>query len=366
MSKFNEAISVLKEDTIEKACPSKKIAKAEKSKQYKKPKIGAKVKLSENGGELTIIKAQRCFGKSMHKVTVEDADGNRSTHTQDKLIFKAEEEDIEKGKKDPVGTVRNGRKKVAEGKWVPVKEGGKGEKKSATKPRTSAAGYAKQVLADKNADGMAIEAAEKKVKARIKAIEKKPGSRKLMDEKYELEDLAKKLEKKGYSRSTRGIKKSDQDSIDILKSEEAHYAFSGSNVTFKKKGKELKDKATKKYDYIDMKKEEVKKDMKKLKNKLQEKGVKFVEGEDGYDRPQYKYDDEGLKQPIEEGGEKTIYNCIHEYNNLMWKCKNLKKECVALEILKDNFEENKSYEVTLRQLQSLEKSEDIDIEKAEE
>lgn len=34
-------------------------------------------------------------------------------------------EDLEKGKKVPVGTVSNGRKKVAEGKWVTVREGGR-------------------------------------------------------------------------------------------------------------------------------------------------------------------------------------------------------------------------------------------------
>lgn len=36
-------------------------------------------------------------------------------------------EEIEKGKKVPVGTVTNGYKKIAEGKWVPVKKDGSGK-----------------------------------------------------------------------------------------------------------------------------------------------------------------------------------------------------------------------------------------------
>lgn len=39
-------------------------------------------------------------------------------------ILKGDDTDIEKGRKDPIGTVRNGRKKVAEGKWVAEKKGG--------------------------------------------------------------------------------------------------------------------------------------------------------------------------------------------------------------------------------------------------
>ena len=40
---------------------------------------------------------------------------------------------LEKGKKYPVGTVKNGRKKVAEGKWVKVKDEKKEEKKQEQK-----------------------------------------------------------------------------------------------------------------------------------------------------------------------------------------------------------------------------------------
>lgn len=43
-------------------------------------------------------------------------------------------ENVEKGKKVPVGTVSNGKKKVAEGKWVDVKDEKKGSKKEELTP----------------------------------------------------------------------------------------------------------------------------------------------------------------------------------------------------------------------------------------
>lgn len=152
------------------------------------------------------------------------------------------------------------------------------------------------------------------------------------------------------------------ESIDILKSENVSYAFGSSSVTFKKKGKELKEKAMIKKAVLEDRKKDAKKEMISLKGKLEGHGIKFLESEDGYYRPTYAYNDERLKGPSSVEG-KTIYQCIQEYNTLMYKCQHLKAEIEALQILEENFEDNKSYDVTMRQLQSLEKSGDIDIEK---
>lgn len=66
-----------------------------------------------------VIQEYRKSGKGKKKKTMEKAEAYD--------VLGIQNPDLEKGKKMPVGTVSNGRKKVAEGKWVDVKkEGTKG------------------------------------------------------------------------------------------------------------------------------------------------------------------------------------------------------------------------------------------------
>ncbi len=90
--------------------------------------IGSKVKLTENGSNLTVIGVRRMFGSPMQALKVRDSEGRISEYPQDQF-YKSEEEDIEKAV--PIGTVNaHGKIKTANG-WVHQKKGGKsgGEEK---------------------------------------------------------------------------------------------------------------------------------------------------------------------------------------------------------------------------------------------
>lgn len=105
--------------------------------------------------------------------------------------------DLEKGKKVPIGTISNGRKKVAEGKWVNIKSGGKKSAKS--DGAASAAGKrGMKVLNDPTAHVNDVKAAIKDIKNRIKDIKKTATgqSDKQLDEKQKLDNLLTKLEKR--------------------------------------------------------------------------------------------------------------------------------------------------------------------------
>jgi len=147
------------------------------------------------------------WGK-MDKGTDHDKDGDVDSddylRSRDIAIKNAmKKEKVEKGKKMPIGTISNGRKKVSEGKWVTV--GAKDKQKDyltgKSVPR-KVEDQAAAVLKNRKADPREIDKIITKVEKRMNAIDRSVGSRKIYDEKYRLESMYKKLKAQAATNRT--------------------------------------------------------------------------------------------------------------------------------------------------------------------
>ncbi len=142
-----------------------------------------------------------------------------------------------------------------------------------------------------------------------------------------------------------------------IKKGELSYSLNTENLTFEKKGKELKPLITTKlgqlqerYDSIEEQREEQKEIILESKPEC----VKFTKDSNGYES--YTCNDWKLFEqlPVE------VRTACNQYNNLGYQCQSLKEDIKILKVFEDNLEENKTYKVTPRQLSTLQKSEVIE------
>lgn len=111
---------------------------------------------------------------------------------------------------------------------------------------------------------------------------------------------------------------------------------------FKKKGSELKTMASTKKAKYETKKVIIEASKEETMSKIKEAGVECIEGEYGC---KFNYNYEATPQ--------NTRDLIHKYNSLSYECEGINKDIKALNVIIKHCEDNKMYDVTARQLISL-------------
>jgi hypothetical protein len=260
--------------------------------------------------------------------------------------------DIMKGKAAMIGEVRvwNGKKfkKQANGKWVEVSEKGMTKKEHEEKKL-------KEISAEINRARLKSRGRQSDMdKINLLKEQKDKVSSKykhLSDKEYDDSDFEEKKEK---------VEKSLQDHFNIInaplnfnkeeeiKKSDVYYAIGENNSSqspigkFKKKGSELKAMAATKKAKYETKKVIIEASKEEMMSKLKEAGVECIEGE--YDC-KFNYNYETIPQ--------STRDLIYKYKNLSYECEGINKDIKALNIIIKHCEDNKMYDVTARQLISL-------------
>lgn len=145
------------------------------------------------------------------------------------------------------------------------------------------------------------------------------------------------------------IQKSFSNSEDILEKGDIHYAIQDSfrEGTFKKKGKDLKDLASKKKEDYLVKYNKALKQLGSLKEVLKDSDCCMFSEHAEYETPQIRYAKEYNQIP-QETREK-----MEMYSNLSYQLREMKNDLRALNVLVENLDDSKEYPVSLKLITAL-------------
>lgn len=331
------------ENTFKKSSESDlEKAKADKKQQKKISKVMKEFKagtLKTSAGKpvtdqkMAIAIAMSEAGMSVKKSTLS-------------TVLKQNESDIEKGKSFPIGTIHNGFKKVAEGKWRKVSESGMTKEE-----------HHKEADIDEETDKKYYHGSEFGSNKRI--------SSELKESTKRHREIASKLDDKHYSDEEVGIKKSENG--DIEKSHFGKFSYS-EKLGIKKTGKEIKEKFKANLQKEQSEANELKAKLGVLKTKIGEEPTKKcdywqidVYEDKGidiplvYDYSQMKGEEkmspiaETLVVETESQPKENITNLMYKYNEIVRKYIDSQKEILQINTILNNYKDTDVYQLTISQ-----------------
>lgn len=285
-------------------------------------------------------------------------------------VLKQNESDIEKGKSFPIGTIHNGFKKIAEGKWRKVSEYGmtriEHESKSINSRRKKdLAMHAEAATKLDSKDYSDEEVVGSDKNSERKVLEQKRKDNRKSYENKEIDyDTYSKNERKLDRKFEKVLKKSEDN--DIEKSHLGGFSYS-EKLGIKKTGKEIKEKFK-----INLDKE--KSELNELKSKLSTLKTKI--GEEPTKKCDYwqieSYEDKGIDIPLVYDysymTEKVAYDQAetqlligetpkventsklrYEYNEIVRKYIDCQKEILQINTILNNYKDTDVYQLTISQ-----------------
>jgi hypothetical protein len=180
---------------------------------------------------------------------------------------------------------------------------------------------------------------------------KKYGGVDISEPKSEAEKLSEEAKNKVASEMdnlVREINKKKKEGGDDIEKSDVFNAFQYSGdkpLTFKKKGSEFKEKLQAKLSVYLTREQGIKEAMSESELKLKEQGVEFL-SRDEYGYPIY--DCGSIQQ-----GSDALLKDLHVFNDLKYKCRGIKEDIDTMRVLLENIDDNKDYELTIKQLTGL-------------
>lgn len=281
-------------------------------------------------------------------VTVETSTGSiKEIFVMPKQEVKQEESttgQLEKGKKLPIGTITNGYKKVSEGKWQKVSSHGLTKKEHNDKANES------------NKKLLGLKGKENANEAQLMA------ERASLQSKYANELDDKEYDDTHVENSGKLKKGKDADQLEKGKIKDALY-YSELKIVFSKTGKEIKEKLATIKAKENSKLIDIEAKLSNLEDKLTHQPTEKYSYEDADDtyktfKWEMTYVSENasnnnvVKFNDTDSGTLSNDECKlnREWNDLVYSYRDVKGEIDSINLLEENLEENKKYELTARQM----------------